>query len=144
MRLKLLQTFIISTFVKAIFLFAACHTAPENPASNVASLKKTDSNSLKHLQDTSSINQGRSLFLTNCRQCHNVLATDNYLAGVIQRVGESYLKLYLTRQDSLIKAKDKYALELKGEFGNLTSVHNFKFSNDQLNAIIAYLKKYSS
>jgi len=72
------------------------------------------------------------------------VATDNHLAGVVQRAGEDYLKLYITKQDSLIKVKNKYALELKRVFGNLANAHNFKFSNQQLNAIIAYLKKYSS
>ncbi|TMI74336.1 MAG: cytochrome c [Bacteroidetes bacterium] len=140
---KLLQIVLIITFLVAICFFAGCHDESENPSVNFVSSKTADSNSLKHLQDTSSINQGKSLFQKNCGACHNVLITDNHLAGVIQRVGESYLKLYVTRQDSLIKAKDKYALELKREFENLATVHNFKFSNEQLNAIIAYLKKYS-
>ena len=93
--------------------------------------------------DTIKINQGKSLFMTNCSSCHAIWKTDNYLERVVQRVGVNYLKLYLTRQDSLIKAKDQYALEVKRVFGNLGNSHNFYFSDKQLNAIIAYLEKYS-
>jgi hypothetical protein len=33
--------------------------------------------------------------------------------------------------------------EVKRIFGNLGSSHNFDFSDEQLNAIIAYLEKYA-
>jgi mono/diheme cytochrome c family protein len=118
--------------------FVRCHDQHEQTTDKV-SLKTT-----ADTEDTTLINQGKLLFVKNCGSCHKILATDNYLAGVVQRVGEDYLKLYVTKQDSLITAKNKYALELKRVFGNLANVHNFKFSDEQLNAIIAYLKKYSS
>jgi mono/diheme cytochrome c family protein len=96
------------------------------------------------INDTIVINQGKTLFVTNCNSCHAILKTDNYLQGVVQRLGENYLKLYLTRQDSLISTKDKHALGLKREFGNLGNSHNFDFSDEQLNAIIEFLRRYSS
>jgi|SRR5687768_4683818 len=111
---------------------------------NEQTLDNTSLKTIAATEDTSLINQGKSLFVSNCAACHKIVATDNHLAGVVQRAGEDYLKLYITKQDSLIKVKNKYALELKRVFGNLANAHNFKFSNQQLNAIIAYLKKYSS
>ncbi len=110
---------------------------------NEQTLNNTPLKTIAATVDTSLINQGKRLFVNNCGVCHKILATDNHLAGIVQRVGEDYLKLYVTKQDSLIKIKNKYALELKRAFGNLANVHNFKFSNEQLNSIIAYLKKYS-
>ncbi|HET6996935.1 MAG TPA: cytochrome c [Chitinophagaceae bacterium] len=141
---KLLQVILVVAFVSADSLFAGCRDESKNPTADVSSSDTTYSKGLKHFQDTSLINQGRLLFQKNCGSCHNVEATDNYLKGVVQRVGLNYLKLYLTKQDSLIKSKEEYALELKRRFGNLASVHNFEFSDEQLNAIIAYLKKYSN
>jgi hypothetical protein len=64
--------------------------------------------------------------------------------GVNQRLSPNYFKLYVTKQDSLIKRKDKYALQLKTAYGIQGNVHNFTFSDTELNAIIAYLTKYSS
>jgi mono/diheme cytochrome c family protein len=133
------QLLVSIVFVLSInFLFVRCGDQHEQ------TLDKTPAKTIAATEDTSLINQGKLLFVNNCGVCHKILATDNHLAGVVQRVGEDYLKLYVTKQDSLIKAKNKYALELKKVFGNLANAHNFKFSNQQMNAIIAYLKKYSS
>ena len=104
-------------------------------------------NSLKdrtQFDDTLQIAQGKSLFTANCGACHAVFKTDNRLQGVVQRLGVNYLKIYVTKQDSLIKAKDKYALEVKRAFGNMGNSHNFQLSDKQLNAIIAFLNKYSN
>ncbi|HYM95099.1 MAG TPA: cytochrome c [Chitinophagaceae bacterium] len=139
-----LQKCLIAIMLNASLSFAACHTRPDNSIQNIDSSKTIQSTELKHNIDTIIIEQGQTLFTANCSLCHKISATDNYLQGVVQRVGENCIKLYLTRQDSLIKAKDKYALEVKKAFGNLGNSHNFDFSDEELNAIIAYLKKYSS
>lgn len=132
---------LIAVVLGANFFFTSCNDRHEQQSENQSLTNNSASNKV---EDTVLINQGKSLFVKNCGTCHTVTGTDNYLAGVVERVGKDYLKLYLTKQDSLIKAKNNYALELKRTFGNLANVHNFIFSNDQLNAIIAYLEKYSS
>jgi hypothetical protein len=43
-------------------------------------------------------------------------------------LGEKYLRLYLTRQDSLIQAEDKYTVQIKADFHNAPNSHNFKFT----------------
>jgi mono/diheme cytochrome c family protein len=134
---------LIIILLNASLFFASCHAQPDNSTQYTDTSKTVQSPELKHSIDTIIIKQGQRLFTANCSRCHKIFATDNYLQGVVQRVGENYLKLYLTRQDSLIKAKDKYALEVKKAFGNLGNSHNFDFSDEELNAIIAYLKKYS-
>lgn len=64
----------------------------------------------------------------------------NYIEGVVEHVGISYLKLYLTKQDSLPKAKNKYALELKEMWGNNGTIHKFNYTEDELDVLIEYLK----
>jgi hypothetical protein len=54
----------------------------------------------------------------------------------------NYLKLCITKQDSLIKAKDTHAVGLKKAFGNQGNSHNFHFTDQQMKGIIAYLEKY--
>jgi hypothetical protein len=62
------------------------------------------------------------------------------LEGVVKRGGVNYLKLYLTRQDSLVAAKDSHALQLKKVWANKANNHNFDYSEEELSAIIEYLK----
>lgn len=87
------------------------------------------------------ITYGASLFKMHCTPCHDAaMKTDNLLEGIVDRLGEKYLRLYLTRQDSLMLAKDKYAVQIKSAYHNRENSHNFKFSSKELDAIIAYLK----
>lgn len=84
---------------------------------------------------------GQNIFKTDCNVCHvSKGRRHNLLEGVVQRVGDDYLKLYLTRQDSLIKAKDRYAVNIKEEWGNLGNSHNFRYSEKQLQELIEYLR----
>ncbi len=85
--------------------------------------------------------QGLELFLSYCRKCHVTKSRrHNYLDGIVDKVGVDYLKLYLTKQDSLTKNKDKYSLAIKDEWGNQANSHNFKYSERELNLLIEYLR----
>lgn len=48
--------------------------------------------------------------------------------------------LYITKQDSLIMAKDKYAVNVKEAFNNQGNSHNFKYTEKQLKELIEYLR----
>jgi len=144
MRHRTRRSLVIAILLVPHLFLVACREHADNTTNDPDSVITARSTDFHSADDTVIINQGRALFAANCGSCHAILKTDNYLAGVVERVGVNYLKLYVTKQDSLIKAKDKYALELKKAFGNLGNSHNFNFSDQQLNAIIAYLKKYSS
>lgn len=85
--------------------------------------------------------KGEAIFITDCNTCHGGrYKTDNYLEGVVQRAGPDYLKLYLTRQDSLVQVKDSNAIMLKKIWGNLANSHNFNYTDEELEAIIEFLK----
>lgn len=84
---------------------------------------------------------GLSVAKSNCLTCHKFnYASDNLLEGVVQRVGANYLKLYITKQDSLLSTNDTYALALKKKFNNMVNSHNFKLSDDELSALIEFMK----
>ncbi len=104
-------------------------------------INKIEIDSLKKDISTTKYNYGVSLARTHCMTCHRFnFATDNYLEGVVQLVGEKYLSLYLTKQDSLVTAHDPYAVSLKNKFGNLGNSHNFNFSKSDLEALIEFMK----
>jgi cytochrome c1 len=97
--------------------------------------------SLKWRTQKLNIDLGKTLFRADCSMCHVAkYKTDNLMEGIVNRIGENYLRKYLTKQDSLLNAKDKYALALKESWGNLANSHNFKYSDEELNALIQYLK----
>ncbi|MFN7014408.1 MAG: c-type cytochrome [Bacteroidia bacterium] len=96
---------------------------------------------VENLIDSTLYRNGYTIFKADCNACHvTKQRLHNHLEGVVDRVGEDYLKLYLTKQDSLILAKDSNALKLKELWSNLANSHNFKYTQEQLNAIIEYLK----
>jgi len=95
------------------------------------------------IDETKSIKSqfGLSVAKSNCWNCHKFnYATDNLLEGVVQRVGANYLKLYITKQDSLLSANDPYAMALKKKFNNMANSHNFKLSDAELSALIEFMK----
>jgi cytochrome c len=122
----------------AVLFFVKCAHREKKKSANVSLTYTSNS------EDTVSIKQGALLFVKNCGACHNIEATDSHFDGIVERLGEDYFNIYITKQDSLIKAKNKHAVELKRLFRNQTNSHNFKFSSEELNAIIGYLRKYLS
>ncbi|MBO0322937.1 c-type cytochrome [Muricauda sp. CAU 1633] len=95
----------------------------------------------KDAERTSEFENGLNIFLRDCGKCHvtkNKL--HNYLGNVVNKMGEEYLILYLTKQDSLIENKDKLALAIKKEWGNQPNNHNFNYSKQDLKSLIEYLK----
>ena len=91
--------------------------------------------------DSATYFQGEALFIRDCNVCHVTKdRLHNYLEGVVGRVGKDYLKLYLTKQDSLTSAKDTIAMKLKKVWGNMANSHNFEYTEVDLTAIIEYLK----
>lgn len=90
---------------------------------------------------TPEFEEGLEIFLNDCRKCHVTKGRlHNYLDGIVDKVGVDYLKLYITKQDSLTENKDQYALAVKEEWGNQANSHNFKYSENELNLLIEYLK----
>jgi hypothetical protein len=117
----------------SFFLFACNHSDSKNKVNNDQTIQNYDT-TLFYLR-------GQKIFKADCNACHVTKGRlHNYLEGVVQRVGDDYLKLYLTKQDSLIESKDKYALRLKETWGNMGNSHNFDYTEIQLKEVIEYLR----
>ncbi len=96
---------------------------------------------IKIAKTTPEFELGKEIFMKDCRKCHvSKNMKHNYLSGIVEKVGTDYLKIYLTKQDSLLKAKDEYALKIKEFWGNNGTIHNFNFTEKELNLLIGYLK----
>ncbi len=134
--------------MKIIYRFLSCTTflllitVLLTNCDDVKKRKTTSSKINQNILDTQLVNKGEILFKDSCGICHTTRKSDNPLVGVVQRLGITYLKLYITKQDSLIKAQNKHAVEIKETFGNNRNAHNYNFSDEQLDAIISYLEKY--
>jgi hypothetical protein len=91
--------------------------------------------------DSAAYQFGEYIFSKDCHTCHaGKYQTDNFVFGKVESLGIPYFKLYITKQDSLIEAKDKYSLSVKKVYGNMKNSHNFKFSDAQMNALISFIQ----
>jgi len=129
---------ILAVLLIASFLFWNRKIARAKHEINIS---KIEIDSVENKLSKTKYHYGLALAKTHCMACHGFkFATDNYLEGVVKRVGEKYLSLYLTKQYSLINAHDPYAINLKSKFGNLGNSHNFNFSQSDLEALIEFMK----
>lgn len=84
--------------------------------------------------------KGKAIFNANCAACHKVksISCPDFIKNVFDKLpSEHYFELFITNEDSLLKAKHPYAIKLAEEFPNGFR-HDFKFSKEE----IANLKKY--
>ena len=84
---------------------------------------------------------GMEIFKADCNICHVGKSQLHYnLDKALEEMDVEYFKLYLTKQDSLVSIKDSYAIAVKENYGNMANSHNFKYSEEELNQIIEYIK----
>ena len=90
---------------------------------------------------TPEFEQGKEIFMEDCITCHVAKGRrHDYLLGVVDKVGIPYLKLYLSKQDSLLQSQDAYAVKLNEDMGNNGAIHKFDYSEPEFKALIEYLK----
>ncbi len=108
---------------------------------NSTNRQKQNNKMVYDKKDSSLYFIGQNIYIDSCRQCHARKGHNhNFLNNIFTRVDTSYFKKYLTRQDSLIRVKDKYALSVKESYGNMGNSHNFKFDTLELLGLVEYLK----
>ena len=83
---------------------------------------------------------GKQLFYENCTACHHMRKTDNYLAGVINRVPDKILlRAWIRDSKSVLASGNKYFNALFKAY-NETPMPAFpKLSDEQIDAIIEYM-----
>ncbi|MRX70143.1 Cytochrome c [Flavobacterium resistens] len=89
-------------------------------------------------------NIGKKYYEKNCVSCHaGKDAKDNFLVNSVrnQKRNESFFIDFITKQDSLLKYENKEALALKDWSNENAYIHNFDFNDNEIKAILYYLKK---
>ncbi|WP_282148441.1 c-type cytochrome [Algibacter lectus] len=97
---------------------------------------------VKTEKTTPEFERGKDLFISDCNVCHKrrtIINPRSITNGILDEMGIEYFKKYLTKQDSLIIAKDLYATRIKEDYGNLGNSHNFNYSESELNDLIEYI-----
>lgn len=82
---------------------------------------------------------GGAIYNQQCKSCHQPLKSGNQWSYAFAPEHKTYLYQYLTRQDSLLKAKDAYTLELKAKWNNVDYLHDFVWTEDEFEALYSYV-----
>ena len=91
------------------------------------------------------VKNGENLFKGNCTVCH---AIDEVIIGpalrdVHERQSEEWIYAFIKNSQKVIKSGDEYAVNLYNEY-NKTLMTSFDFSEEELNAILTYIKDESN
>ena len=95
--------------------------------------------------DESIVKNGESLFKGNCTVCH---AIDEVIIGpalrdIHERRNQEWIYAFIKNSQKVIKSGDEYAVELYNQY-NKTLMTSFDFSDEELDAILTYIKDESS
>mgnify|MGYP003681984611 FL=1 len=95
--------------------------------------------------DESVVKNGESLYKGNCTVCH---AIDEVIIGpalrdVHQRRNQEWIYAFIKNSQKVIKSGDEYAVKLYNQY-NKTLMTSFDFSDEELDAILTYIKDESS
>jgi mono/diheme cytochrome c family protein len=100
---------------------------------------------LGQTDSTNIYNKGRSLFHTNCSQCHSVHREiiGPMLASIPKKKSEAWLQKFIKNSQQVIVSGDPYAIFLYEQY-NQQVMPSFRLSNEEINNILYYIEKESS
>lgn len=87
--------------------------------------------------------EGATLFRQNCSACHQIgrgrlVGPD--LQNVHERRSDEWIHNFIRSSQSVIKSGDQQAVELFNEYNKIVMPDNTHLSDEDINAIIAYIK----
>ena len=87
------------------------------------------------------VTAGETLFKNNCLVCHEIheQKVGPALADIHNRRPIEWVKSFILNSQKVIQSGDEYAVNLYNEY-NQTLMTSFDFSDDELNAVIEYIK----
>lgn len=91
--------------------------------------------------------KGEQLFKDNCAQCHaatNEQVVGPGLAGIESRRDFAWLKKWINNSQGVVASGDKYAVELFNKFNKTPMTAFPNFTDDDVKAILAYVKTAST
>lgn len=86
--------------------------------------------------------KGKVIFNSNCVACHKIngFSCPDLIKGVFERMpNEKYFQRFITNEDSLRKANDRYAKELLENFPT-EFVHQFNLTNEEIEDLKKYIR----
>jgi mono/diheme cytochrome c family protein len=91
--------------------------------------------------NSASAQDGKALFEANCTSCHAVKekVIGPALAGIETRRNEEWLLKWIKNSQAVVKSGDEYAVKLYNEY-NKTAMTSFNLKDDEIKAILAYVK----
>jgi len=91
--------------------------------------------------DAALVATGETLFKNNCQVCHEIheQKVGPALANITDRRPVDWIKSFITNSQKVIQSGDEYAVNLYNQY-NQTLMTSFDFSDDELNAVIEYIK----
>lgn len=95
--------------------------------------------------DEASISSGGKLFKANCVVCHavNEKVIGPALRDVDKRRNLEWIRAFVKNSQKVIQSGDEYAVKLYNEY-NKTEMTSFDFEDNEIDAIVAYLKAESA
>jgi len=91
--------------------------------------------------DAATIEKGKSLFIQNCKSCHNY--TDEVvigpgLKGILERRTLAWILPWVKNSQAVIASGDKYAVDLYKKYNN-TQMQSFDLKDEDIKSILAYV-----
>ncbi|HTQ65849.1 MAG TPA: cytochrome c [Puia sp.] len=98
--------------------------------------------SVSSAKNTSSIEEGKTIFSSKCAACHNIniKVVGPALAGVEQRHSIDWIIQFVHSSQSLIKNNDQAAIALFNQFNNTIMPDHTDLSAEQIKNIVEYIK----
>jgi cytochrome c2 len=120
---------------------AACSSGANDPNKNLIENTASEENG-EDAKQKKMIQTGTALFQKQCTQCH-YLTTEKLigpgLKGVASRRDKVWLKSFIKNSEEMVKSGDSLAKALFEEY-NKTPMPAHNFTEEELNALIAYLE----
>ena len=84
--------------------------------------------------------RGKAIYDRDCEMCHaKNKKCMNLLRNIEERMPLRYLTLYITKYDSLRRAKDPYVMRMQEEYSGAAPLHDNTYTKEELTDLLIYI-----